>query len=662
MNKQEAFARAISLRKEIDRHRYLYHVLDTQEISDAALDSLKNELEEIEKKYPDLITPDSPTQRIGGQALPEFTPAVHSSRMLSLRDMFSAEELFAWEKRNQKIVPGEYEYFVELKIDGVAVSLLYENSLLVRAATRGDGTTGEDVTQNIKTIESIPLRLRKKIPGTIEVRGEVYISKKAFEQMNAQQITQGKLLFANPRNIAAGSIRQLDPAVAAGRPLRFFAWEITQGGAVATRQEEYDVLRELGFPVPPGGVRCKDMDDVIRAIKQEEKKRPKYPFQVDGLVVKINDLSLANRLGVVGKAPRGSAAFKFKAEEATTRVEDISIQVGRTGALTPVAHLTPVRVAGSTVSRATLHNADEIARKDIRINDTVIIRKAGDIIPEVIASLPRLRKKNTKPFRMPESCPMCGASVIKDPEGVIIRCSNTNCFSQQREKVLHAVSRLAFDIEGLGEKIVEQLLQEGLIKDVSDLWDITEGDLLPLERFAEKSAKNLVDEIQQKKTISFARFLVALGIPHIGNVTAQDLAREYKTLDALIHAQQEQLSQVDGIGEKVADAVVRFFTNSDTKKIIKKFEKFGITISREASRGKLSGKTFVFTGSLQRMTREEAKQLVQKHGGRVASTVGKGVTHVVVGEDAGSKAKKAESLGISTLSEEQFADMVGMQL
>lgn len=662
MTKQQARVRATALRKEINYHRYLYHVKDTQEISDAALDSLKNELQAIEQQYPDLVTPDSPTQRVGGEALPEFIPVPHTSRMLSLSDMFSLEELVAWEKRNQKIVPGEYTYFVELKIDGVAVSLLYEEGVLVRAATRGDGTTGEDVTQNIKTIEAIPLALQKRIPGIVEVRGEVYFPKKEFEDMNALRQAHGELPFANPRNIAAGSIRQLDPAIAAERPLKFFAWEITQGIDVKTREEEYGILQELGFPVPPNGKLCETMEDVGHVLKQEESRRLAYPFQVDGLVVKINDISVSSRLGIVGKAPRGSAAYKFAAEEATTVVEDITVQVGRTGALTPVAHLTPVRVAGTTVSRATLHNADEVARKDIRVGDTVIIRKAGDIIPEVVASLPKLRKKEAKPFRMPRVCPVCGSPVTKDLEGVVVRCTNTDCFPRQREMILHAVGRAAFDIEGLGDKIVEQLLQEGLIKDVSDLWELTEGDLMPLERFAEKSAKNLVHEIQQKKSITLARFLVALGIPHVGVVTAQDLARQYKTLENISHATKESLESVEGIGEKVADAIREFFSNENTVQLLKKYKSLGIVVQDAKSAGALDGKTFVFTGSLSSMTREEAKQRVQGLGGRVASTVGQDVDIVVVGEDAGSKAEKARALGLQTITEQEFASLLYLPL
>ena len=662
MTKSQAVSRINLLKKEIDRHRYLYHVLDTQEISDAALDSLKHELEELEQQYPDLITPDSPTQRVGGAPLPQFTQVTHASRMLSLNDMFSLDELIAWEKRNQKIIPSTYTYFLEPKIDGVAISLIYQDGILVQAATRGDGTVGEDVTQNIKTIEAIPLALQKKIPRRVEVRGEVYMLKKEFEKMNALRKKEGKPLFANPRNVSAGSIRQLDPALASERPLRFFAWEITQGVDVQTREQEYATLQKLGFSVPPGGVFVRTIQEVGSFIEKEEKGRLKRPFQVDGLVVKVNDLALSQRLGIVGKAPRGSAAYKFAAEEATTIVEDIVVQVGRTGALTPVAHLTPVHVAGTTVSRATLHNADEVARKDVRVGDTVVIRKAGDIIPEVVASLPKLRKAGSKAFVMPTKCPICGSPVHKDEDGVVARCTNTDCFPRQRERILHAVGRSAFDIEGLGDKIVEQLLQEGLIKDLVDLWELTEGDLLPLQRFAEKSASKLIEEIQSKKTVSLARFLIALGIPQVGIVTAQDLARQYKTLSAITVSSQEELEVVEGIGEKVAQEIVQFFQDPNTKEILEKFKKLGITIQQQNAAGELDGKTFVFTGSLTSMTREEAKQLVQSLGGRIASTVGRGVDYVVVGEDAGSKEEKAKALGLHILSEGEFASLIGRRI
>lgn len=668
MNKKEAKERIEALKKEIEHHRYLYHVLDTQEISDAAHDSLKNELQNLEQEFPDLITPDSPTQRVGGKPLPEFSQIAHKTRMLSLHDVFSEEEIFAWEKRNKKIV-GEgdrlkYEYFVELKVDGVAVALVYEDGALAYAVTRGDGQTGEDVTQNIRTINAIPLQLRS-IPAprspkgeVVEVRGEVYILKKDFEKMNTKREQAGEALFANPRNIAAGSIRQLDPSIAASRPLRFFAWEITGGRKSETRMEEYAELQELGFPVPPHAEFCRTLDEAAKIINREEKKRLAYPFQVDGLVIKVNSLALAQRLGIVGKAPRGSVAYKFAAEEAATTVEDIVVQVGRTGALTPVAHLAPVRIAGTTVSRATLHNADEIARKDVRVGDTVIVRKAGDIIPEVVRVLPNLRKKNSKAFHMPATCPVCGSETKKDQDGVVLRCVNSNCFPQQRERILYAVGRSGFDIEGLGEKIVEQLLQEGLIEYPGDLWDLTEGDLLLLERFAEKSARNLIAEIQSKRTISLSRFLIALGIPNVGVVMAQDLARHFGTVENIARAGKEELESVDGIGEKTADAIARFFARKDIQAQITKYESLGVRVLSEKAAGALAGKTFVFTGSMRNMTREEAKQKVQSLGGRVAASVGMGVTYVVAGDDPGSKAQKAESLHIPILTEEEFATLM----
>ena len=656
MTKTEAKKRILKLRDEINHHRYLYHVLDKQEISDAANDSLKHELETLEEQFPDLVTADSPTQRVGGQPLPQFGEAPHATRMLSLNDMFSLAELQAWEARNQKIIPSNYEYFVELKIDGVALSLIYEDGVLVRAATRGDGSRGEDVTQNIKTIEAIPLRLQRSTPGGLEVRGEAYMLKKDFASMNAAQTKAGLPTFANPRNVSAGSIRQLDPAITASRRLRFFAWEITSGLPIKTRVGEYKMLQELGFPVPPGGMLCQDMGKVWTYIKNEEGKHLKYPFQVDGLVVKINDLAISQRLGIVGKAPRGSAAFKFAAEEATTVVTDIIVQVGRTGTLTPVAHLQPVLVAGTTVSRATLHNADEIARKDVRIGDTVIIHKAGDIIPEIVKVLPNLRPANTKSFTMPTKCPICGSPVTRAEDGVAVKCTNQGCFSQERERILHAVSRAAFDIEGLGEKITEQLIQEGLIEDAADLWDLTEGDLLPLERFAEKSAKKLIEEIAAKKSFTLSRFLVAISIPHVGTVTAQQMARVFGTLGRLLEASQDSLSDVPGVGEKTAPAVHAFLHRSQTKHLLAKYKKFGITVTKEKTGGPLSGKTFVFTGSMAGMTRDEGKQRVQALGGLTASTVGEKVDYLVAGVDP--KLKKAKELGITVLSPAEFDRMI----
>lgn len=662
MTKQEAVSRIKKLREEINHHRYLYHVLDKQEISEAALDSLKHELFQLETEFPELITPTSPTQRVGGKPLPEFTAIPHKTRMLSLQDMFTMDELQQWEKRNQKIVPGSYSYFVELKIDGVAVALVYEDGQLIQASTRGDGLTGEDVTQNIKTIEAIPLELPQKQPGRLEVRGEIYITKKDFVAMNKQRAKTSQPLFANPRNISAGSIRQLDPAVAAARPLRFFAWEITEGADITTRDQEYALLQKLGFAVPPQAKLCAALEEVGEYITKAEKGRLEHPFQVDGLVIKVNDLQLQKRLGIVGKAPRGSVAFKFAAEEATTIVEDIMIQVGRTGALTPVAHLRPVSVAGTTVSRATLHNADEIKRKDVRLGDTVIIHKAGDIIPEIVRVLENLRPEKTRPFKMPTRCPVCRSSVVRDEDGVVVRCTNKECFPQQREKIIHAVSRSAFDIEGLGEKIVEQLLQEGLIEDVADLWDLTEGDLVPLERFAEKSAQNLIEQIKARKHIALSRFLVALGIPHVGVVTAQLLARKFGTLDNLLTTTAEDIGSVEGVGTKTAPAIYEFMQSKGTQKVLQKFQQHDVKVATEKVEGPLVGKTFIFTGSLGNMSRDEVKQRVQALGGFISSSVGHKVDYVVAGEDPGSKVKKAKELGITILTPAEFQKMISKSI
>jgi len=658
MTKKEAKERILKLRSELEHHRYLYHVLDRQEISDAAWDSLKNELARLEAQFPDLVTSDSPTQRVGGQPLPAFKQVAHQQPMLSLHDVFDQQEIQAWETRNKKIVRSDFDYFVELKVDGVAVALIYRDGRLAQAATRGDGRTGEDVTHNIRTVEAIPLNLRQKIAGRVEIRGEVYILKSDFDALNEQRKKAGLPIFANPRNIAAGSIRQLDPAKAAERSLRFFAWEITSGVDISTREQEYTKLQSLGFPVPPDAKLHRNLNEVMSQAAAEDSRRLRRPFQVDGLVVKVNDLSLARRLGVAGKAPRGSVAYKFTAEEATTVVEDIVVQVGRTGALTPVAHLRPVRVAGTTVSRATLHNADEIKRKDVRVDDTVIIHKAGDIIPEVSRVLTKLRPANTTPFKMPRRCPVCGSKITKDKDGVVWRCLNTDCFSQQRERLIHAVGQAGFDIEGLGEKIVELLLQEGLIEQAPDIWQLTVGDLLALPGFAAKSAGNLIAEINKHKKIELNRLLVALSIPHVGAVTAQDLASHFQTLDNLIAASPEQLEAIDGIGAKSARIIAQWLAKKSTKQLIEQYRAAGITIEKQKPAGRLSGKTFVFTGSLGNLTRAEAKQRIQALGGRVAASVGADVDYVVVGEDPGSKAKKASALGLKTISPQEFSNLI----
>lgn len=658
MTKQAAHQRIINLKQEISHHRYLYHVKDMQEISDAALDSLKQELANLELQYPEFITADSPTQRVGGEPLPAFSQVQHTTPMLSLQDVFSFAELVHWQERNQKIVSANCQYFIELKIDGVAVSLVYQDSVLQQAATRGNGRVGEDVTHAIRTIDAIPLRLRHKRPGRFEVRGEIYITKADFEKLNKQRDAQGETLFANPRNIAAGSIRQLDPGVAAARPLRFFAWEIADGGQATTRLAEYEELQQLGFPVPPDATLIDQLADAQTILADQDKERTHHPFLVDGLVIKINDLNLFRRLGVVGKAPRGSIAYKFPAEEATTVIEDIAIQVGRTGALTPVAHLRPVKVAGTTVSRATLHNEDEIKRKDIRVGDTVIIHKAGDIIPEIVKVLPQLRPSHSKPFAFPTHCPVCNGAVKRDPGSVAYRCVNVDCFLIQRERILHAIGRAGFDLDGLGDKIVEQLLQTGLISDPADLWQLTSKDLLALDGFAQKKANKIIQEIQSHKKITLSRFLVALNIPHVGAVTALELAREFGTLKRIQAASLDNYCAVEGIGETVAHSLVDFFSSAASHKLFQKYQAAGLKVTSENQSGKLVGQTFLFTGSLVDMTRSEAKELVQNFGGKVVSVVSQTVDYVIVGEKAGGNAKQAKALGLKIITPQQFRQLI----
>ena len=646
------------LRAEIDRHRYLYHVLDRQEISEAALDSLKKELQDLELEFPELSTPDSPTQRVGGKPLAKFKHITHAAPMLSLQDAFSLEDLRQWEERNYKIIASDYAYFVEPKIDGVAVALVYQDGGLLQAATRGDGRVGEDVTHNIRTIDAIPLTLRQEASGRLEVRGEVYVSKGDFAMLNAARSRHGQPRYANPRNYAAGSIRQLDPKQAAARPLKFFAWEITSGLAMSTRADEYTALQDLGFPVPPGGQLLPDLTAVEKYLAQAEKRRLQQPYLIDGAVLKINDLAIGRRLGVIGKAPRASIAYKYAAEEATTIVEGIVVQVGRTGALTPVAHLKPVSVAGTTVSRATLHNAAEIQRKDVRVGDTVIIRKAGDIIPEVVKVLLAMRPAGTRAFAMPDKCPVCGSALAREEGGVIVRCRNSLCFPRQRERIIHALGEAGFDIEGLGEKIIEQLLQAGLIEDAPDVWDLKVGDLLPLERFAEKSAAKLIEEIQSHRHISFDRFLIALGIPHVGIVTAADLARDFRSITKVCQAAPEELEHVEGIGRKVARDIAAFMRAQHTKTLLAKYQRAGIKITAVRAAGPLSGRTFVFTGSMGELTRPEAVQHVRAQGGKVAASLSARVTDVVVGDDPGSKAAQARTAGLRILTPNQFKRML----
>lgn len=658
-NIAEVARRVAKLRSEIEHHRYLYHVLDRQEISDEALDSLKKELSELEAAHPELVTPDSPTQRVGGAPRKEFRRVRHNRPMLSLEDAFSLEELERWEVRNAKLVSDEsFSYFCEPKIDGVAIELTYDNGILVRGATRGDGMVGEDVTNTIKTVESIPLRLRgSDVPKRVVVRGEVYMEKQEFNRLNTVQRKNKKPLFANPRNIVAGSVRQLDPNITASRNLLYMAYGIAGGITFQTHDEEHERLASFGFRTDRMTKQCDTLKKVDQYYNSVARRRDTLRHWIDGIVVTVRDNALFARLGVAGKAPRGAIAYKFPAEEATTVIEDIIVQIGRTGALTPVAVLRPVRVAGTTVSRATLHNEDEIQRKDVRVGDTAIVRKAGDIIPEVVSILPRLRPKGARKFLMPRSCPMCGSTIVREEGGAVHRCTNENCSARQQEQIEHFVSRAGADIDGVGPKLIGKLREAGLIRDAADLYILAESDIAALERYADVSAGNSIASIQRKKRLPLHRFVFAIGVPNVGTVTARDLADRFGSLDALRNAKKEDLLSVDGIGEVVADGIVKFFRDKKTVVLLEKFQRNGVSIissEKKKGTGPFSEEVVVVTGTITGMTREESEEAIRKLGGSVVSTVGKKTTLVIVGDNPGSKAKKAKRDGITVMDGEEF--------
>ncbi len=657
--------RAEQLRNEINYHRTLYHVEDRQEITDAALDSLKKELADLEMAYPELVTPDSPTQRVGGKPLSKFAKVRHGVRMLSLNDAFSEADLKNWIKRIQKLAPNEkLDYFCELKMDGFAISLEYESGVLKRASTRGDGTIGEEVTQNIKTIEAIPLRLRttkKIIPQFVEIRGEVFMAKKEFEDLNKKQKKKGEHLYANPRNLAAGSIRQLNPTLAASRPLDFMAYEVTTDIGQITHQEEHDFAKAFGFKTDRYAKHCANIEEAISFCASWIKKREKLPYHIDGVVISINDQKVYEKLGVVGKAPRGAIAFKFPAEQATTIVEDIAVQIGRTGALTPVAHLKPVRVAGSTVSRATLHNEDEIKRLDVRVGDTVIVQKAGDIIPDVLKVLKRLRPKGTHPYRFPKKCPVCESTVIRKEGEAAHYCTNPKCFAVELQKLTHFVGKSAMNIEGLGKKIVEQLAQVGLVRDAADLYELTEGDLLPLEGFADLAAKNTIASIQESKYPSYEKLLYALGIRHVGEETAIMLTHTFLTLEELAGSEKEALEHTADVGPVVAESIVTWFADEKNKDLLNRLQARGVVPHYEQNKASkaLSGKTFVLTGTLSALSRDEVKERIRASGGKVSGSVSAKTNYVIAGEKPGSKKEKAKAFGVTVINEKELMQLLG---
>lgn len=718
------------LRQELDRHRYLYYVLDKPEISDEAYDSLFAELEKLEQEFPETIVSGSPTQRVGGEPLKGFKKVTHRSKQWSFDDVFDFEELKAWEEKIKRLIEksegdkvnkGEWgdekkkrdeqrlEYCCELKIDGLKMILTYENGELVQGATRGDGSVGEDVTHNVRTIQSVPLVLNEKV-NVIAV-GECWLGKSELARINEERQKKGEALFANSRNAAAGSIRQLDPKIAASRRLDSFVYDLedfvgdegdkgnrgdASGGKMPkTQTEELELLKKLGFKVNKEYRLCKSIQEVQEYYEYWTKNRDKEEYELDGIVIKVNDCKLQELLGYTGKAPRWGVAYKFPAQQVTTVVEDITVQVGRTGALTPVAHLRPVRVAGSVVSRATLHNEDEINRLDVRIGDTVVIRKAGDIIPEVLEVVKNMRTGKEKKFKMPDKCPICGGEVRRESIGgkegkggmgldvsAAHYCLNPKCFAVELQKIIHFVSRKGFDIAGLGEKIVEQLMNEGLVSNFADIFELNKGDLQPLERFAEKSADNLIEAIEESKKIKLEKFLFALGIRYVGEETAAligknmigmvgEIGGDFEggkggeggiglTIDFFPKISKERWLEIKGIGEKSAESLVEWFSDEANLELLDRMKERGIEVliggggSKGEAGNKLKGLTFVLTGELTGFTRDEAKDMIRKNGGDVSSSVSKKTGYVVAGKNPGSKFKKAEELGVKVIGEEEF--------
>jgi DNA ligase (NAD+) len=658
------------LREQIDDLRYRYHVLNDPEVTDQMYDGLMDELRKIESEHPELITPDSPTQRVAGQPLDKFEKVVHQVPQWSFNDAFSEEDIHDWEERILKILekelgsrPADISYVCELKIDGLHMVLTYEKGVLTTAATRGNGKIGENVTQNIRTIQTVPIRLKQEIDLIAE--GEVWLSSAMLTKINAERKKNNEPLYANPRNVAAGTIRQLDPKTVAERKLALTAYDISwtkeQKLDISTQERELLTLKELGFKTDQHWRVCKTVEDIFVFHREWEKKKNSQEFWIDGVVIKVNQKRYQDILGFTGKAPRWAIAYKFAAEQGTTKVLDVYWQVGRTGALTPVALMEPVQLAGTTVTHATLHNFDEIERLGVKIGDMVAVEKAGEIIPKIIRVLDKMRTGKEKKIHRPETCPICGSKVgtqevldKKQNSTVALYCLNPSCYAQERERITHFVSKRAFDIDHCGEKIVEQLLNEGLIEDAADLFTLTVGDLEPLERFAEKSAENLVSAITAAREVTLSRFINSLGIPHVGEETSDDLANQFGSLEKFLDASPEDLDEIEGIGEKVVASITEYLKNKKNQEFIKKLLKNGVAIKSEVRSLKskvLSGKTFVLTGTLSSLTRDEAKDKIKELGGDVSESVSKKTNYVVAGENPGSKLDKARSLGIEVLDE-----------
>ena len=648
------------LRKEINYHSKLYYVYDAPVISDYDFDMLMQRLKTLESKHPELITPDSPTQRVGGQALSQFAQVHHQVPLESLTDVFSYDELFAFGERMDSLIPEEHNYTVEPKIDGLSMSLEYENGVFVRGATRGDGTTGEDVTENLRTVRSVPLRI-DNAPERLIVRGEVYMSKAVFEELNREREIRGEPLLANPRNAAAGSMRQLDPKIAASRKLDIicFNLQFTSGEPFKTHADTLDAMRDMGFPV----VQYKVYDNIRDCVERIEwlgENRGELPFDMDGAVIKINSLSQRAALGSTAKAPRWAVAFKYPPEKKESRVIDIAVQVGRTGVLTPKVIVEPVRLAGTTVSAATLHNQDNIDRLDVRLGDTVVLQKAGEIIPEVVSVNYARRPEGTVPFKMPEFCPECGSPVVRDEDGAALRCTSPECPAQRLRNIAHFASREAMDIEGLGISVCESLINSGLVRSFADLYYLEAQSVSMLDRMGEKSAQNLIAAIEKSKRAGLARLLCAFGIRQVGQKASKTLAMHFRDLDAVMSASEDELKAIPDIGAITAGFITEWFSLEQSKHQIRLLREAGVSFdSRESIvDSRFAGKTFVLTGALENYTRDEASAIIERYGGKASGSVSKKTSYVLAGENAGSKLTKARELGIPVITEEEFAEMV----
>ncbi len=650
------------LRKLITHHEYLYYVLNKPEITDEEFDNLMKELQMWERKYPELVTPDSPTQRIGGAPLEYFEKVIHKIPMLSLENAYSFEELAEWEERAKRILPYEnWTYVAELKIDGLSISLTYEKSILVKGATRGDGTTGEDVTQNIKTIKVIPLKLHRDIKY-LEVRGEVYMPWNSFKKLNEEKERDGEPLFANPRNAASGSLRLLDPKITAKRNLKAYFYNIVsmEGGVPKTQKEILEKIKELGLPVNPLWDHLQNLKEVKDFIEKNKEKRFKLDCESDGIVIKINERDIQERLGQTAKFPRWCIAYKYPSEAKETKVIDIKIQVGRTGVATPVAILEPVKIKGSTIQRATLHNYEDLKKKDIRVGDTVLVEKGGDVIPKVVGVVLEKRKPDSIPFQMPENCPICGKKLTKLKEEVAFRCTNPFCPAIAQESIIHYSSRNALNIEGLGEKSVKQLFEIGLLKDISSIYKLKKEDLIVLPLWGEKKAQNLLNSIEKSKKAPLDKFIFALGIRYVGEKAAKTISDYCKSIDKFFSLTKEELLALPEIGEVMAESILNFINSNEAKKLIEELKREGLEPYYEEKeiKGKLKGLNFLITGKLPNISREEAKSILEREGAKVLTQVSKNLSYLIVGEEPGSKLNKAKELNIPTITWEEVLNLI----